>query len=76
MEPGRTGGDDYPIESVFTNILLNLGLSRFRTGIALIQYLNNPRQLAGILGHGGTIDNITDVRSAMANINTNANGIR
>ena len=75
MEPRRTGSDHYAVKSVLTDVLFDLGLSRFGTGVSLIGGENNAGKNAGISRDCGAIHRLSDIGTAMADVNADADSI-
>ena len=75
MEPRRTGSDNYAVKSVFADVLFDLGLSRFGTGVTLIGGENDAGKFTGISRNGGAIHRLADIGTAMADVHADADSI-
>jgi hypothetical protein len=61
-------GHHYTVESVFPYVIFDLVLAGLGACVALVPANRDVRQLARILSYCGAIDNASDIRSALADI--------
>ena len=72
VSPGTTGGDNYAIETVLVDALLEGGQPFLGAAVQVALDVGYVRQRTGVFNHSGYIHDATDVGTAMANEHTNS----